>query len=92
MKNLQNNYLYLFSYETSDGTKRAETGTLTLVNGVQVLIVEGWYSYIGADGREYTVNFISNQNGFMPSGTRIPEAGFPSRPPPELSPNIALAG
>lgn len=70
-----------------------ETGTKVIANGVPVLMVEGWYSYIGDDGREYKVSFISNQFGYMPSAQHIPESGTwdpspnsdaPERPYPNL--------
>lgn len=34
--------------------------------------VRGSYSYTGPDGVVYTMNYISNENGFQPQGDHLP--------------------
>lgn len=53
-----------FSFLTSDGQKREETGML--VNGGQELVVHGAYSYTGPDNRLYLVEYVADRNGFRP--------------------------
>lgn len=35
-------------------------------------VVEGSYSYIGDDGRTYTVHYVADSNGFRASGDHLP--------------------
>ncbi|XP_045492993.1 endocuticle structural glycoprotein SgAbd-5-like [Colias croceus] len=56
---------YKFSFETSDGTRREETGTL--VNAGQPdehIAVLGSYSYIRSDGTLETVEYTADENGY----------------------------
>lgn len=62
-----------FSYETSDGQARDETGTVTKIDDkLSVLSVRGFYSYIGTDGQTYKVDYVADRNGFQPTGDHIP--------------------
>jgi len=39
--------------------------------------VRGSYSYIDADGQEYTVNYVADENGYRAEGTHLPgSVGF----------------
>lgn len=63
----------IFSYETSDGQVREETGTVTKVDDkLSVLAVKGFYSYVGTDGETYKVDYVADRNGFQPRGDHIP--------------------
>ncbi|XP_038210661.1 endocuticle structural glycoprotein SgAbd-5-like [Zerene cesonia] len=56
---------YKFSFETSDGTKREETGTV--VNPGQPdehIAVVGSYSFIRSDGFYETVEYKADENGY----------------------------
>lgn len=37
-------------------------------------VVEGSYSYVGDNGKTYTVNYIADANGFRASGDHLPVA------------------
>lgn len=41
-------------------------------------VVVGFYSYTGADGLPYTVNYIADKNGYRASGSHIPGGSVPS--------------
>lgn len=58
-----------FSYQTSDGQTREETGTL--VDGEQELVVRGSYSFTGPDNKVYLVQYVADRNGFKPHLTIV---------------------
>jgi hypothetical protein len=68
-------FFRLLRYETSDGVSRTESAQLKEV-GLEnpALQVSGSYKFIAADGQEYTVNYIANENGFQPEGAHLPKA------------------
>ncbi|XP_019876730.2 pupal cuticle protein-like [Aethina tumida] len=60
---------YKFSFETSDGTKREEEGSLVHPNTDHAaVVVRGSFSYFGPDGVEYKVKYTADENGFHPEG------------------------
>lgn len=60
-------YLLFYSFETSDGTSRQETGTLKQVDADHhALEVTGSYKYVAPDGLTYSVTFIADEHGFQP--------------------------
>ncbi|XP_066139293.1 uncharacterized protein [Euwallacea fornicatus] len=65
---------YRYSYETSNGIKRNETGedipSIHDANNAAAL-VKGSYSYTGADGILYTVNYVADEAGFHPEGAHL---------------------
>lgn len=62
------------SFETSDGTKHDESGTVQNVGAEnEALSVKGSYSYVGDDGVTYTVNYVADENGFQPEGVHLPK-------------------
>lgn len=65
-------FLY-FSFETSDGQSKQETGEL-IHPGTEneAIAVRGAYSYVGPDGNVYTVTYIADENGFQPQGVHLP--------------------
>lgn len=60
--------------ETSDGTRRQEQAELREFGDHQALAVRGSYAYIGPDGREYSVSYVADENGFHPEGDHLPVA------------------
>lgn len=64
-------------YETSDGQNREETGSIQKVEDNDVLVVRGFYSFIGDDGVEYTVTYVADQDGFRATGDHIPTTSTP---------------
>ncbi|XP_069674205.1 endocuticle structural glycoprotein SgAbd-5-like [Periplaneta americana] len=58
---------YNFAFQTSDGISRNEQGTLKNPGTENEAIeVRGTYTYKGVDGKDYTVNFVANENGYQP--------------------------
>ncbi|XP_045492992.1 endocuticle structural glycoprotein SgAbd-5-like [Colias croceus] len=66
---------YKFSFETSDGTRREETGTLVNVGQPdEHIAVTGSYSYIRSDGTLETVEYTADESGFkVIIPTNLPE-------------------
>ncbi|XP_071442999.1 endocuticle structural glycoprotein SgAbd-5-like [Hetaerina americana] len=65
---------YNFGYQLSDGTSRQETGELKNAGTEnEAIVVRGSFTYKGADGQEYTVNFVADENGYQPEGAHIPK-------------------
>ncbi|XP_061710362.1 endocuticle structural protein SgAbd-6-like isoform X1 [Cydia pomonella] len=57
---------YRFSFKTSNGLYRTETGQLTTnYDSSQKYIVRGSYSYIDPDGNEVVVHYIADENGYV---------------------------
>ncbi|KAH8302918.1 hypothetical protein KR044_011925, partial [Drosophila immigrans] len=66
---------YKFSWETTDGQKHDEEGTLTNPGAEnESIAVRGSYSFTADDGQVYTVNYIADENGFQPQGAHLPNA------------------
>ncbi|XP_017785740.1 PREDICTED: endocuticle structural glycoprotein SgAbd-5-like [Nicrophorus vespilloides] len=63
---------YKFNYESEDGTKVSQTGSLKNVNNKDVQVAEGSYSYHGDDGKDVVVQYIADENGYRPIGDNIP--------------------
>ncbi|CAD7083183.1 unnamed protein product [Hermetia illucens] len=66
---------YNFAFETSDGTSRQEQAQLKNVGTEnEALAVRGTISWVAADGQQYTLNFVADENGFQPEGAHLPRA------------------
>ncbi|CAO1345476.1 unnamed protein product [Diamesa serratosioi] len=67
---------YNFEYETSDGQKRQETGTLKDAPPTEdnpnnkVIAVVGSYEFVGPDGSRYIVTYTADERGFLPKVTK----------------------
>lgn len=65
-------FLFIFSYETDLGIKKDEVGTLKAVPGEgnapaePAIVAQGSYSYRGADGKLYKVEYTADENGYNP--------------------------
>ncbi|KAG8222316.1 hypothetical protein J437_LFUL001858 [Ladona fulva] len=65
---------YNFQYALSDGTSRQETGELKNAGTEnEALVVRGSFTYRGEDGKEYTINFVADENGYQPQGEHLPK-------------------
>ncbi|KAK3875253.1 hypothetical protein Pcinc_019852 [Petrolisthes cinctipes] len=60
---------YSFTYETSDGTYRQESGAQ---NDGQTS--KGGWRYSSPEGRQVEINFVADQGGYQPSGNVLPVA------------------
>ncbi|XP_055611060.1 endocuticle structural glycoprotein ABD-5-like [Uranotaenia lowii] len=66
---------YNFRYDTSNGIQRSEQAQLkSFGDDISALVVRGSYSYIGADGQTYQVNYVADENGFQADAPHIPRA------------------
>ncbi|XP_053695165.1 flexible cuticle protein 12-like [Sabethes cyaneus] len=64
---------YNVAYETSNGISGAEQAQLkTFADDVAAIVVKGQYSYTGADGVVYSLNYVADENGFQPEGAHLP--------------------
>ncbi|EDV95671.1 larval cuticle protein 65Ag1 [Drosophila grimshawi] len=65
---------YIFSLETSDGTKKEEEGHLKNAGSEnEAISVKGSYSFVADDGQTYVVNYTADENGFQPEGAHLPQ-------------------
>lgn len=58
---------YSYSFDTSNGIHADESGIVG--NGTKA---QGSYSYIGDDGKVYSVIYTADENGFQPRGDHLP--------------------
>ncbi|CAD7083186.1 unnamed protein product [Hermetia illucens] len=66
---------YKFAYETSDGTSRQEVAQVkNLGSENEAIAVQGQFSWIAADGQQYSLKFTADENGFQPEGAHLPVA------------------
>lgn len=64
--------MFIFSFESSDGTSRQEFGHLLLPGTEdEHMKVNGSYSYLGPDGVFYEVRYTADDQGFHPEGDHI---------------------
>ncbi|XP_039285330.1 leucine-rich repeat extensin-like protein 3 [Nilaparvata lugens] len=61
---------YYFSYETPEGSKRAEQGSHPRYeDGVRSLLVKGSYSYTSPEGKPVQVYYKADRQGYRPENT-----------------------
>ncbi|SPP78878.1 blast:Larval cuticle protein 1 [Drosophila guanche] len=63
---------YNFGFDTGNGIHRDETGEFRGGWPHGSLGVRGSYSYTGDDGKQYTVNYKADKNGFHAEGAHLP--------------------
>ncbi|KAG5879655.1 hypothetical protein JTB14_014981 [Gonioctena quinquepunctata] len=79
---------YQWSYETENGIKADETGTLKKTSdpeNPQVIVAQGAYSYTDKEGNQISLTYTADdEGGFQPQGAHLPT-------PPPIPPNIQKA-
>ncbi|XP_030035556.1 endocuticle structural glycoprotein ABD-4 [Manduca sexta] len=79
---------YRFSYETDNGIKAEETGTLKKATGPDasdVIVAQGAFTYTAPDGTVIALNYVADdEGGFKPEGAHLPT-------PPPIPPAIQKA-
>ncbi|KAH8365762.1 hypothetical protein KR093_004190 [Drosophila rubida] len=65
---------YKYEYETGNGIKAEEMGTLKNagVEGAEAISVEGSFSYSSPEGEQISLTYIADENGFQPQGDHLP--------------------
>ncbi|XP_017783125.1 PREDICTED: endocuticle structural glycoprotein SgAbd-5-like [Nicrophorus vespilloides] len=67
---------YKFGFETSDGTKRDEEGTLKDLGGTEgpAIVIKGSFTWTDPEsGQTFTINFVADENGYQPEGAHLPK-------------------
>ncbi|XP_067631792.1 endocuticle structural glycoprotein ABD-4 [Eurosta solidaginis] len=86
--NIEPDGSYNYNYETANGIKGEETGTLkkaTSPDTSDVIIARGSVSYTSPEGNLITLNYAADdENGFQPQGEHLPT-------PPPIPPAIQKA-
>jgi len=77
----QDGYHYL--YETENGILTEESGRIEKLATEDGLRSTGFFEYTGDDGNLYRVDYVADDNGFVPRGTHIPT------PPPYVAKLLA---
>uniref|UniRef100_A0A182PFJ0 Uncharacterized protein n=1 Tax=Anopheles epiroticus TaxID=199890 RepID=A0A182PFJ0_9DIPT len=79
---------YQYSYETANGIRGQETGTLKRANSPDtsdVIVAAGSVTYTAPDGTVVELSYTADdENGFQPSGSHLPT-------PPPIPPQIQKA-
>eukprot|EP00099_Drosophila_melanogaster_P014279 NP_477280.1 Lcp65Aa [Drosophila melanogaster] len=64
---------YSYKFETSDGTKQEQHGSLKSLGPEEdALQVAGSFSFVGDDGQTHAISYVADENGFQPQGEDIP--------------------
>lgn len=74
-------------FETSDGQSRSEEGIsrISAVDGTTIIAVNGSFSYNGDDGKRYTVQYTSDENGYRAYGDHINSGPYEVATPGPIS-------
>lgn len=76
---------YRFSYETGNGIKAQEEGTVKNKGSAnEIPSVMGSYTYTNPEGELVEITYTADENGFVPSGAALPT-------PPPIPEAIAKA-
>merc|ERR1712026_399045 len=61
---------FRYSFETENDISQSAEGTMRNVDGTDVVVMSGSYSYVGVDGQTWTVDWYADETGFHPSAPR----------------------
>ncbi|TRY79924.1 hypothetical protein TCAL_05787 [Tigriopus californicus] len=76
-----------FSYETENGIKQEATGTMKDIDGTEVMVMRGSYSYIDENGDDVLVSWVADEMGFRAESESLPIA--PEIPFPDQAEAVA---
>ena len=69
-----------YSFESENGIKQEATGVMKTVDDNEVSVMQGSYSYIGADGLDYLVEWYADETGFHATAPHLPQSVVPDHP------------
>ncbi|KAG5861801.1 hypothetical protein JTB14_010269 [Gonioctena quinquepunctata] len=64
---------YHWSFESGDGIKSHQEGSIQLIDEKPVETVSGYYEYPGAEGKAIRVDYLADKDGFHAKGDAIPQ-------------------
>merc|ERR1711874_782580 len=71
---------FRYSFETENDISQSAEGNMKNVDGVDVVVMKGSYSYVGVDGNTWTVDWYADETGFHPSAPHLPQSVEPIHP------------
>merc|ERR1711976_653867 len=71
---------FRYAFETENDIKQEAEGSMRNVDGTDVVVMKGSYSYVGADGQTYTVDWYADETGYHPSAPHLPKPVEPIHP------------
>merc|ERR1712012_10457 len=71
---------FRYAFETENDIKQEASGELRNVDGADVVVMKGSYSYVGADGLTYQVDWYADETGYHPSAPHLPQPVQPIHP------------
>lgn len=79
---------YVYKYETGNGISAHEQGYVKNAGSKEheTQVAEGYYSYIGKDGKKIEVHYSADENGFRAHGDHLPT---PPPVPKEIQESLA---
>ena len=71
---------FRYNFETEDDHVQEVEGTMKKVGDTEVVVMKGSYSYVGADGLTYEVDWYADETGYHPSAPPLPQPVQPLFP------------
>ena len=71
---------FRYAFEADNDIKQSAEGSLRTVGDVEVVVMKGEYSYVGADGNEWKVVWYADETGFHPTAPFLPKSVVPNHP------------
>lgn len=71
---------YNWNFETENGISQSVEGRMKMVADTPVYVMQGEYSYPGADGNMWKVEWYADETGYHPSAPFLPKNVVPNHP------------
>eukprot|EP00094_Tigriopus_californicus_P010659 TCALIF_10283-PA protein Name:"Similar to LCP16/17 Larval cuticle protein 16/17 (Manduca sexta)" AED:0.06 eAED:0.06 QI:0/0/0/0.75/0.33/0.25/4/0/517 len=63
-----------FAFETENGIRQEATGEMKTIDDTEVVVMRGSYTYLDAEGRDVTVTWEADENGYRAESDILPVA------------------